>query len=139
MLEKIKTQFVQFLKDLGYSVTDNGTYKEEFPWLMVRTGGYQSTVSLDVRYDIVTLTLDIFSTYNGEQEIINIGENIINHLQNLRAVAPEITAVGQNSMVVLGDKETGPVRKHGVLTYRFVLASGLQEEEDDETTSATGN
>lgn len=134
MLEKIKTQFVQFIKSLGYDCTDNGTYKESFPWLMVRTGGYQSAVSLDIRYDVITLILDVFSQYNGEQEIIQISENIINHLQNLRESCPEITAVGQNSMVILGDKGTGPVRKHGVLTYRFILASGLLEEEEDETT-----
>lgn len=134
MLEKIKTQFVQLIKSLGYNCTDNGTYKENFPWLMVRTGGYQSAVSLDIRYDVITLILDVFSQYNGEQEIIQISENIIDHLQDLRESCSEITAVGQNSMVILGDKATGPVRKHGVLTYRFILTSGLLEEEEDETT-----
>lgn len=139
MLTKIKKQFYQLLKDLGYEVTDNGTYKENFPWLMIRTGGYQSAVSLDVRYDVVTIILDIFSQYNGEQEIINISENIIQHLQDLRESCPEITVAGQSAMVILGDKQTGPVRKHGVLTYRFVLTSGIKEEEEDETTDTAGD
>lgn len=139
MLEKIKTQFLQLIKNLGYNCTDNGTYQENFPWIMIRTGGYQSAVSFDIRYDIVTIIVDVFSQYNGEKEIILINEDILNHLQDLRATCPEITAAGLNSMVVLGDKETGPVRKHGVLSYKFILTSGLLEEEDDETTSQTGD
>lgn len=139
MLEKIKTQFVQLLKSLGYNCTDNGVYKEEFPWLMVKTGGYQSAVSLDIRYDVIKLYLDIFSQYNGEKEIIEISEDIINHLQDLRQTCPEITAVGQTALTIIGDKATGPVRKHGILTYTFVLASGLLEEEEDEAASSTGD
>ena len=138
MLEKIKTQFFQLIKSLGYNCTDNGTYQENFPWIMVRTGGYQSAVSMDIRYDVIKIIVDIFSQYNGEKEIIDFSEDIVNHLQDLRESCPEITAAGLNSMVILGDKETGPVRKHGVLTYRFVLTSGLKEEED-ETTSQTGD
>lgn len=127
MLEKIKIQFYSLLKELGYKVSDNGTYNEDFPWLMLRTGGYQSTVSFDVRYDIITLMLDVFSTYNGEKEIIEISENIINNLQKMRETNPDITVAAQTGMVIQGDKETGPVRKHGILTFRFVLTSGLKE------------
>ena len=135
MLTAIKEQFYNLLKSLGYKVTDNGTYKEDFPWLMLTTGNYQSSVSLDIRYDIITLKLDIFSTYNGEKEIIQISENIVNHLQELRKNNPDITAITQKKMTIIGDKETGPVRKHGILTYQFLVTSGLDlEDNNDDTT-----
>ena len=135
MLTAIKEQFYNLLKSLGYKVTDNGTYKEEFPWLMLTTGNYQSSVSLDIRYDVITLKLDIFSTYNGEKEIIQISENIVNHLQDLRKNNPDITAITQKKMTIIGDKETGPVRKHGILTYQFLVTSGLDlEDNNDDTT-----
>ena len=135
MLTTIKEQFYNLLKSLGYKVTDNGTYKEDFPWLMLTTGNYQSSVSLDIRYDIITLKLDIFSTYNGEKEIIQISENIVNHLQDLRKNNPDITAITQKKMTIIGDKETGPVRKHGILTYQFLVTSGLDlEDNNDDTT-----
>ena len=135
MLTDIKEQFYNLLKSLGYKVTDNGTYKEDFPWLMLTTGNYQSSVSLDIRYDIITLKLDIFSTYNGEKEIIQISENIVNHLQDLRKNNPDITAITQKKMTIIGDKETGPVRKHGILTYQFLVTSGLDlEDNNDDTT-----
>lgn len=135
MLTAIKEQFYNLLKSLGYKVTDNGTYKEDFPWLMLTTGNYQSSVSLDIRYDVITLKLDIFSTYNGEKEIIQISENIVNHLQDLRKNNPDITAITQKKMIIIGDKETGPVRKHGILTYQFLVTSGLDlEDNNDDTT-----
>ena len=135
MLTAIKEQFYNLLKSLGYKVTDNGTYKEDFPWLMLTTGNYQSSVSLDIRYDVITLKLDIFSTYNGEKEIIQISENIVNHLQELRKNNPDITAITQKKMTIIGDKETGPVRKHGILTYQFLVTSGLDlEDNNDDTT-----
>ena len=135
MLTAIKEQFYNLLKSLGYKVTDNGTYKEDFPWLMLTTGNYQSSVSLDIRYDVITLRLDIFSTYNGEKEIIQISENIVNHLQELRKNNPDITAITQKKMTIIGDKETGPVRKHGILTYQFLVTSGLDlEDNNDDTT-----
>ena len=135
MLTTIKEQFYNLLKSLGYEVTDNGTYKEDFPWLMLTTGNYQSSVSLDIKYDVITLKLDIFSTYNGEKEIIQISENIVNHLQDLRKNNPDITAITQKKMTIIGDKETGPVRKHGILTYQFLVTSGLDlEDNNDDTT-----
>ena len=135
MLTTIKEQFYNLLKSLGYKVTDNGTYKEDFPWLMLTTSNYQSSVSLDIRYDVITLKLDIFSTYNGEKEIIQISENIVNHLQDLRKNNPDITAITQKKMTIIGDKETGPVRKHGILTYQFLVTSGLDlEDNNDDTT-----
>lgn len=126
MLNEVKTQVYQLIKGLGYNCTDNGVYKENFPWLMLKIKGHTLRTSLDLRYDVITLDLDIFSTYAGEQEIIDIVDNIANHLDDLRAVNPNITATSQIAMKIIPDKETGPVRKHGIVTYRILLTSGKE-------------
>ena len=137
MLQMTKTQLFDLIKNLGYNITDNGTYKENFPWLRLRTNRFVSTDSNDVRYQLCSFIVDIFSTYNGEKEILEIVEDINNHLQELRKINPYITQVSQSNLKILDDKNTGPVRKHGVAVYQFILASGL--EESDEETSPTGD
>lgn len=129
MLKDIKKQFYDFLTGLGYNATDNLTYKEQFPWLMVNVQNYQLVQSRDIDMEVITLKLDIFSVYNGEKEIIDIADNIAEHLKELRA-NPNITAITQHSMKIIGDKETGPVRKHGVIYYKFIVTNG-QEVYDD--------
>ena len=136
MLSAIKQQFVEFLNHLGYQVADNGIYREEFPYLMVRTTGFDFVESSDTRISAITLTLDIFSTYNGEKEIINISEDILEHLQEMRKNNKDITMVSQSGMKIIGDRETGPVRKHGIISYNFIVTSGLKEAKDETADSA---
>lgn len=130
MLAKLKTQFYSLLKGLGYNVTDNAEYREDFPWLMVRTNGYQSVNSFNLNVSGVTLALDIFSTYPGEKEIIEIVENIGSHLDELRKANPEILFCYQKTMKILDDKPTGPVRKHGVVVYEFLMGYGVAPVEE---------
>ena len=99
MLAKLKTEFYSLLKGLGYNITDNAEYRENFPWLMVRTNGYQSINSFNLNVSGITLVLDIFSTYPGEKEIIEIVENIGSHLDELRKANPEILFCYQISQI----------------------------------------
>lgn len=126
MLNKLKSQFYALLKELGYNVTDNAEYKENFPWLMLRTNGYTVFRTFNTNISNVTLTLDIFSTYRGEKEIIEIVENIESHLNELRQNNPEVLYCYQKTMKILDDKTTGPVRKHGVITYDFLMGYGIE-------------
>jgi len=41
MLIKLKKDFYSFLNGLGYKITDNGDYVEDFPWLMLRLADNQ--------------------------------------------------------------------------------------------------
>lgn len=132
MLKKVKTAFYNLISGLGYNVDDNGAYEETFPWLMLRTGGHQRDESLDIREDSITLTLDIFSRYTGEKEILDIVDNISNHLWDMKEAVPEITYCSQRSLNILGDNTKGPVRKHGVVSYRFLLTSNKVEEDADD-------
>lgn len=128
MLEQIKSQLFELIKSLGYSCSDNGTYKDEFPYLLIRTGNYQVSQGKDFRNEYITIIVDVFSTYNGEKEIIDINSNILEHIYSLMDTNPEITAISQSSFLIIGDKDTGPVRKHGILKYDFMTASSFLED-----------
>ena len=130
MLYKLKTQFYSLLKELGYNITDSAEYKENFPWLMLRTDGYTVFRSFSTNISNIALTLDIFSTHCGEKEIIEIAEDIESHLSELRQNNPEILYCYQKTMKILDDKTTGPVRKHGVITYEFLMGYGVGFDEE---------
>lgn len=136
MLNKLKCQFYALLKELGYNITDSAEYVENFPWLMLRTNGYTAFRSFNTNISNIALTLDIFSSYPGEKEIIEIAENIESHLAKLRQDNPEVLYCYQKTMKILDDKATGPVRKHGIITYEFLMGYGVElnkEVPDDGT------
>lgn len=130
MLANLKSQFYSLIKGLGYNITDNAEYKEQFPWLMLRTNGYRTMNSFNVNISSAVLVLDIFSTYSGEKEIIEIVENIGGHLKELQDNNPDIMFAYQKTLKILDDKSTGPVRKHGVVTYEFLLGYGIAPAEE---------
>ena len=130
MLANLKSQFYSLIKGLGYNITDNAEYKEQFPWLMLRTNGYRTMNSFNVNISSAVLVLDIFSTYSGEKEIIEIVENIGEHLKELQDNNPDIMFAYQKTLKILDDKSTGPVRKHGVVTYAFLLGYGIAPAEE---------
>lgn len=130
MLANLKTQFYSLIKGLGYNITDNAEYKEQFPWLMLRTNGYRTMNSFNVNISSAVLVLDIFSAYSGEKEIIEIVENIGEHLKELQDNNPDIMFAYQKTLKILDDKSTGPVRKHGVVIYEFLLGYGIAPVEE---------
>lgn len=130
MLANLKSQFYSLIKGLGYNITDNAEYKEQFPWLMLRTNGYRTMNSFNVNISSAVLVLDIFSTYSGEKEIIEIVENIGEHLKELQDNNPDIMFAYQKSLKILDDKSTGPVRKHGIVVYEFLLGYGIAPAEE---------
>ena len=130
MLANLNSQFYSLIKGLGYNITDNAEYKEQFPWLMLRTNGYRTMNSFNVNISSAVLVLDIFSTYSGEKEIIEIVENIGEHLKELQDNNPDIMFAYQKTLKILDDKSTGPVRKHGVVTYECLLGYGIAPVEE---------
>ena len=132
MISKLKKQLIELIQSLGYNISDNGAYEESFPWLMLRTSGHNRQDSWDIRYDIISLTIDIFSSYTGEKEILDIIENISNNINTMRKENESIMAISQMSCRVVDDNSKGPVKKHGVITYRFLLSSLISEMEGEE-------
>ena len=132
MVNELKKQLVALLKKLGYNVGDGGQYKEEFPWLIVRTSGYNRAETYDLSLRTISLTIDIFSNYKGEREILEIIENIGNNIAEMRNNNPAILNIIQHQCRIIGDKSTGPVRKHGIISYTFNMATGTKEDYDNE-------
>lgn len=129
MVATIKTQLYDLITGLGYRVADNKSNQEPLPWLLIRTGGHNRTDMFGLRYDIITITVDIFSSYNGEKEILDIAENVSNHLTQIREQNDAIIYAEQKTCKILDDNGTGPIRKHGVLSYRFICAIGAEDKE----------
>jgi hypothetical protein len=130
MLEKLKTDFYALLVGLGYNITDNGAYVENFPWLMLRLGTATTNAAVNSTTGKASLVLDIFSTYAGEKEVLQIAGNIENHLEDLMKSNPNILYCNQKSFKILDDKSTGPVRKHGVVNYEFLLGKVKSAESE---------
>lgn len=133
MLEKLKIDFYNLIAGLGFSITDTRNFEEnKSPWMMLRTGGYQRSHSLDVKTSKITLILDVFSQYNGEREIIQAVEKIADNIERFILDHPEVLFCQQKAMKILDDKATGPVRKHGVVSYEFLLGEETVREEPEE-------
>ena len=126
MLKVLKSQFYELIKNLGYNISDNEEYVEKFPWLILRTNDYEVSDSFNAKTGKIILVLDIFSQYKGEKEIIEIVENIQNHLPQLQENNPEILYLFQKDLKILDDKKTGPVRRHGVVVYEFTMGYGIE-------------
>ena len=133
MVQKIKTDLCSLVRRLGYNITDNGAYVENFPWLMARTGSHSRMDMVNARVDNIVIVIDIFSKYKGEKEILDIVENITNHIWELKNDNPNITYIAQKDLKILDDKATGIVKKHGVLTYWFLLSNTVEEDTTDDT------
>lgn len=133
MLEKLKTDFYAMLVGLGYKVSDNRQFEEGgSPWLVLRSNGYQRVHSIGLRMSKITLVLDVFSQYSGEREIIFVVDKIADCLEEFLAEHPEVLFCHQKIMKILDDKTTGPVRKHGVISYEFLMGINTPEEEETE-------
>lgn len=131
MVQKIKTDLCELVRGLGYNITDNGAYVENFPWLMVRTNSIKHNSMYNAFESNVDLTIDIFSKYKGEKEILDIIENITNHIQQLKKNNSNIIYISQKDLKITDDNATGPVKKHGILTYSFLLSNIREEDEND--------
>lgn len=134
MVQRIKTDLCSLVRELGYKITDNGAYVEDFPWLMARLGAYQCVDSLDSRVEVIKIVIDIFSKYKGEKEILDIASNITNHIQTLKNDNPNITYIFQSDLKIMDDNKTGVVKKHAILIYSFLVSSSLNEEDEPDDT-----
>lgn len=130
MVSELKRKVFQALQEADLNITDNRNYEEQFPWCMLRTGNIQRIKYRDVRTEIVTLTIDIFSKYSGEEEILLLQDKISGIIEEMEWDC--LMGAALSSCLIMDDKSTGPVRKHGILNYQFVLNEGWEMVEDDE-------
>ena len=127
MISYLKTQIKECIEELGYQIRDNNTYSNTYPMITLRLSNANREEKNHVVLQKVVYVVDIFSTYNGEKEILDINDKINEKLFMLPQRNKHITAMKQQNCLILDDKETGVVRKHGVLIYEFLLTSALGE------------
>ena len=127
MISYLKTQIKECIEELGYQIRDNNTYSNTYPMITLRLSNANREEKNHVVLQKVVYVVDIFSTYNGEKEILDINDRINEKLFMLPQRNKHITAMKQQNCLILDDKETGVVRKHGVLIYEFLLTSALGE------------
>lgn len=129
MVSKIKTQLYDLITGLGYYVADNRQdTKDQWPWLLIRLNGHNRKETASIRYDNITLTVDIFSKYSGEKEIVEMIENISNNIQQLRKNNDDIMYIEQTTSKIMDDNKSGPIRKHGITSYKFYCAVPTEDE-----------
>ena len=129
MLGSIKQKFCEFLRSLEYNVSDTGTYREEFPWLKLRLNDAKVLKTKDLTMTDARLVVDIFSNYDGEKEILEIIDDINAHIRGFISENDFIQYAFMRSLRIIDDPETGPLTKHGIATFSFVLTT--QEDEED--------
>lgn len=136
MATKIKKAFYEILtQDLQFNVMDNpyNTKERKFPYVLLTLANinrvtYKNCFQYEYRFKV-----DIFSNYSGEKEILEMETAIFDKLGKLYDI-PEVTYIREPSCKIMDDKTTGPVRKHGVITY-VITCLGQEEEinEDNQT------
>ena len=128
MIENLKKKIYEKIAGAGYHITDKQDYEELFPWVILRMTRMNRAQAITSIHYTVDYTLDIFSKYSGEAEIIQMENTISQLMDKLATEDATIMGVQLKQCRILDDKSTGTVLKHGILTYEFVLASASDEE-----------
>lgn len=134
----IKTKLYQIISSLGYNITDRAQGEETntFPFLKLTLSNLQRDYFQNNFLYTIRYKLDIFSTYEGEKEILEIEESIAQHLKELYDI-PGVTYIRESDCKILDDKSTGVVMKHGIISYTIKSAGGAKEiNEQNSSTSS---
>ena len=91
----------------------------------------------DTVNDIISFKIDIFSLYDGEQEILDMEKTIFDNIDKLYDI-DSISYIKQGSFRILDDKSEGTLKKHGILTYSFFI-KGIEEIVEDNVDDDTSN
>lgn len=130
MISEIKTQLYEILaNDLEYNVMDNpyGDETKTFPYVLLTLQDTRRDMRKNNYLYQVKFKIDIFSEYNGEKEILDMEQAIFDKSKKLWD-NEFITYYRESSFRIMDDKSTGVLRKHGVITYTFYCAGGIEDE-----------
>lgn len=133
IITEIKKKFYDILTNLGYDVVDNRESIEEdmpFPQVMLRLNTCTRDRIKNVVINKVRFTIDIFSLYDGEAEILDIEQKVFDAAKELYDIE-KVIYIQESSFRVMDDKSTGTIMKHGILNY-MVIVGGMEEEVEQE-------
>lgn len=126
MVERLKQVFYTALSENNIDLRDTKNFAEVFPQVFLRTSNIKRIYYQGVSAINVSFTLDLFSKYSGEKEILDLEQRISTIARNLVDTNDFIMGMGLRSCLIQDDDSTGINIKHGILIYDFVLAEVLE-------------
>ena len=126
MVERLKEVFCTALSENNIDLRDTKNFAEVFPQVFLRTSNIKRIYYQGVSAINVSFTLDLFSKYSGEKEILDLEQQISTIARNLVDTNDFIMGMGLRSCLIQDDDSTGINIKHGILIYDFVLAEVLE-------------
>lgn len=126
MVERLKQVFCTALSENNVDLRDTKNFAEVFPQVFLRTSNIKRIYYQGVSAINVSFTLDLFSKYSGEKEILDLEQQISTIARNLVDTNDFIMGMGLRSCLIQDDDSTGINIKHGILIYDFVLAEVLE-------------
>ena len=126
MVERLKQVFYTALSENNIDLRDTKNFAEVFPQVFLRTSNIKRVYYQGVSAINVSFTLDLFSKYSGEKEILDLEQQISTIARNLVDANNFIMGMGLRSCLIQDDDSTGINIKHGILIYDFVLAEVLE-------------
>ena len=126
MVERLKQVFYTALSENNIDLRDTKNFAEAFPQVFLRTSNIKRIYYQGVSAINVSFTLDLFSKYPGEKEILDLEHQISTIARNLVDTNDFIMGMGLRSCLIQDDDSTGINIKHGILIYDFVLAEVLE-------------
>ena len=126
MVEQLKQVFCTALSENNIDLRDTKNFAETFPQVFLRTSNIKRIYYQGVSAINVSFTLDLFSKYSGEKEILDLEHQISTIARNLVDTNDFIMGMGLRSCLIQDDDSTGINIKHGILIYDFVLAEVLE-------------
>ena len=126
MVERLKQAFYTALSENNIDLRDTKNFAEVFPQVFLRTSNIKRIYYQGVSAINVSFTLDLFSKYSGEKEILDLEQEISTIARNLVDTNDFIMGMGLRSCLIQDDDSTGINIKHGILIYDFVLAEVLE-------------
>lgn len=126
MVERLKQVFCTALSENNIDLRDTKNFAEAFPQVFLRTSNIKRIYYQGVSAINVSFTLDLFSKYSGEKEILDLEQQISTIARNLVDANDFIMGMGLRSCLIQDDDSTGINIKHGILIYDFVLAEVLE-------------
>ena len=117
MEEKLKSTIYEALNPI-VPLAVNPPQSPKKSYVLYRiSNGFDNNFKRGAKQSVTYITFDIFSVYKGEKEVIEIKNKIDNAMEKLYTL-DETSYFTLSAFNIIN--EEGPVKKHGILTYRIL-------------------
>lgn len=132
MTQTLKKRLFQLLQDdLQWNVSDNmdaqRKKEREFPVVQLKLSHSTKDIVKTAFKETIRFKIDIFSSYDGEKEILEMEEALVSNLYKMYDVKG-LVYIRESGFRILADKSTGVEMKHGIITLQFNCAGQFEEE-----------